>query len=71
MINLQPTLSPLIGRDKGQTSQSELARRSGIAQPHISAWLSGARPLSLEQQIKLAESLGCRVRLTCTRPRSC
>lgn len=63
MLDLRPRLAPLIGRGEGQTTQADLARRAGIVQPCISAWLAGRRPLSLEQQILLAEALGFAVEL--------
>lgn len=66
MPDLRERLAPLIGRGEGQTAQAELARRTGIAQSNISAWLSGARPLLLEHQITLARALGLRVKLTVT-----
>ena len=41
-------------------TQSEVARRSGIAQPDISAWINGRRPMPLERVIRLAQAVGGR-----------
>lgn len=65
MTDLRSQIEPLIPA----RGQSELARRTGIPQPSISAWLRGARSMSLERQIRIAEALGCRVTLTVTPPR--
>lgn len=67
--DLREQLRPLIGNGAGQVSQSEVARRSGVPQPNISAWLSGRRAMPLERQIDIAEACGCEVTIAVKPPR--
>ena len=65
MHTLRDQLRPHIA----QIGQHEAARRSGMHQSNLSMWLNGKRPLSLERQIRLAESIGLGVALTVHGPR--
>lgn len=65
-MDLKEQLRPLID-DLGQ---SEVARRSGVAQPWLSAWLGGRRDMPIERQVQIAEALGFEVRVRLVRSRS-
>lgn len=56
--NLTPGRALQIARELQELSQSELARRSGIAQSAISAFESGAQEMGLKRIKVLAEVLG-------------
>ncbi len=65
-MDMKEQLRPLID-DLGQ---SEVARRSGVAQPWLSAWLGGRRDMPIERQVQIAEALGFEVRVRLVRSRS-
>jgi transcriptional regulator with XRE-family HTH domain len=44
-------------------SNGELARRSGVAQPTISRWLSGTRTLNSELVARVLDAAGLAVKL--------
>ncbi len=46
-----------------EVGQSELARRTGIHQPTISAWVNGRRGLSIDRIDKLARGCGLRLKV--------
>lgn len=50
-------------RRRAKLTQVELARRSGVAQTHISAVEGGREPLTLARAKKLAEALGVHPRV--------
>lgn len=62
--DLRAAVLPLVGGGPGQVTQAELARRTGVVRPSISAWLAGARGLPFEKQAALCEAAGLRVRVT-------
>ncbi len=64
-MDMKEQLRPLID-DLGQ---SEVARRSGVAQPWLSAWLGGRRDMPIERQVQIAEALGFEVRVRLIRKR--
>lgn len=45
-------------RKRGSLTQRELAKKSGIPQPHVAAMESGKRPIGLTAAKKLALALG-------------
>lgn len=61
-----PTLAHYIAN----VGQREVARRSGVPQPHISAWLRGKRGLTDEKIQAVARACGCEleIRRTLTTP---
>lgn len=54
----QPSAALRAYRKRGNLTQRELAKKSGIPQPHIAAMESGKRPIGLTAAKKLALALG-------------
>lgn len=50
--------------------QAEIARRTGIPQPSISAWLAGTRGLPFARQVVVAEACGFQITVKLTRKKN-
>ena len=60
---IPPSLALALARSRAKLTQTELARRSGVAQTHISAVENGHEPLTLARAKKLATALGVHPRV--------
>ena len=58
----EPSAALRAYRNRADLTQRELAKRSGVLQPHIAAMESGTRPIGLIAAKKLALALGINYR---------